>query len=116
MRWASYEEADRLLAAASPHLRPLLLFLMLTGARMSEALELDWTDVNLAERWVVFRGTKRGSSPNGEGRDRGIALHPQLVGVLASLPGNRQGLIFRTDKDVPYRSMHRQRYTLRIRN
>jgi integrase len=34
------DEAERLIAAAAPHLRPLLVFLLSTGARMSEAIEL----------------------------------------------------------------------------
>jgi integrase len=31
-----------------------LLFFMLTGARMSEALKLRWEDVNIQGRWLVF--------------------------------------------------------------
>jgi integrase len=101
-RWATYEEADRLIAAAALHVRPALLFLMLTGARMSEALELDWADVNLQQRWLVFRGTKRGSGPDSPGEDRGVPIHPQLVAVLASLPGERSGAVFLTHRGLPY--------------
>src|SRR5262249_39733388 len=42
------DEAERLIDAASPHLKPLLVFLLGTGARMSEAIELEWRDVDLA--------------------------------------------------------------------
>lgn len=93
-RWATYEEADRLLAAASPHVYRLGLFLMLSGARMSEALGLDWRDVDLSARWVVFRDTK-----NGE--DRGVPLHPQVVAMLANLR-HRKGPVFLTHRGKPY--------------
>lgn len=94
-RWAAYEEADKLLEAASPHIYRLALFLMLTGARMSEATGLDWRDVNLAGRWVVFRDTKRNSE------DRGVPLHAQLVAMLANLR-HRKGPVFLTNRGEPY--------------
>jgi len=53
-------EAERLIAAAAPHLQPLLVFLLGTGARMSEALELEWRDVDLAGGRAVFWQTKSG--------------------------------------------------------
>ncbi len=102
-RWASYEEADRLIASAALHLRPLLLFLMLTGARMTEAIELEWSEVDLVRRWIVFRGTKRGSGPDAAGEDRGVPLHPQLVAVLANLPAKEKtGRVFLTNRGRPY--------------
>lgn len=102
-RWATYEEADRLIAGAAVHLRPLLLFLMLTGARMTEAIELEWSEVDLVQRWVVFRGTKRGSGPDAAGEDRGVPLHPQLLTALANLPDKeRKGRIFLTNRGRPY--------------
>lgn len=105
-RWAAYEEADRLLAALAPHLRPLVLFLLLTGARTGEAIKLVWDDVDLSGRWVVFRDTKRGSGAQALGEDRGVPLHPQLVAVLANLPlptdGRRKGRVFLTSRGRPY--------------
>lgn len=96
-RWAEYEEAAQLVAAASPHVARLLLFLVLTGARISEALELDWRDVNLEQRWAVFRNTKR----NGE--DRGVPLHGRMVELLAATPADqRGGNVFLTQKGLPY--------------
>jgi integrase len=94
-RWPTYEEADRILAAAMPYSRPLYLFLMMTGARFGEAISLDWRDVNLLERWAVLRNTKR----NGE--DRGIPLHPQVQRMLANLP-HRDGRVFRTWRGEPF--------------
>lgn len=100
-RWATFDEADRLLAAIARHTRPIVLFLMLTGARVSEAIDLDWSDVSLSERWAVLRRTKR-TRASGEKEDRGVPLHPQLVAVLANLPGERKERVFLTQRGKPY--------------
>lgn len=93
-RWATKDEVERMIAAAAPHLAPLVAFLTLTGARMAEALELDWTDVDLSAGWCVFRKTKRGEP-------RGVPLHPSLIVALANL-SHREGAVFRTHKGAPY--------------
>lgn len=75
-RWATYEEAGRLINAASPHIQRLIIFLLYTGARMGEALSLEWSDVDAEQGWLVFRDTKRGE-------DRGL---PLAAGVRPLLP------------------------------
>ena len=103
------EEGACLVAAASVHFRALLLFLLLTGCRISEALRLEWEDINLQTRWLVFRNTKRNKrGPDQPGEDRGVPIHRQLVIVLANLSGERSGRVFKTDprspgKGAPYR-------------
>jgi integrase len=94
-RWATIAEANRLLAASAPHLRDLILFLTLTGAREGEALSLDWCDLDLDRAWAVIRNTKRNNE------DRGIPLHPQVVAALRGLP-RRTGKVFLTDMGLPY--------------
>lgn len=81
------DEAERLIAAAAPHLRPLLLLLLGTGARLSEALELEWRDVDLVGGRATFWRTKNG-------RRRVAALSPRLVAALAAI-GHREGKVFR---------------------
>jgi integrase len=103
-RWASEEEINRLIASATRHFLALLLFLILTGCRLSEALRLDWEDVDLNARWLVFRNTKRDKQgEDAEGEDRGVPIHGQLVIALANLPGKRIGRVFRTDPRSPGR-------------
>ncbi len=85
-------EARALIDAAAPHLRPLIVFLIGTGARMSEALELDWRDVDLAAGRATFSRTK-GRRPGG-GRIRRIDLYPAVRAALAALP-HRDGRVFR---------------------
>jgi integrase len=80
------DEARALIAAASPHIRPLLVFLICTGARMSEALELDWADVDLRAGRVLFARTKTG-------HERRADLPPAAIAALATLP-HRAGRVF----------------------
>ena len=112
-RWLSPAEALRLVDAAAPHLRPLLLFILCTGARLSEALYLDWADVDLPAAKAVFRDTKNGT-------DRAAALPEAAVLLLANLPPvktgpnyseiipGRTGAVFRTDDGSPYADTGRQ--------
>jgi integrase len=102
--WLDYVEADRLLEAAPPHLYRLILFLLLTGARIGEALSLEWADVDLKQGWAVFRNTKRGKRAGQAGEDRGVPLHPQLVVMLANLgrPKAGSGHVFLTALGKPY--------------
>lgn len=65
-----------------------------TGARVSEALYLDWRQVNLTDRRVWFVDTK-----NGE--DRGIPLNEGVFLELANLP-TREGAVFRRPDGEPY--------------
>jgi integrase len=81
------DEVERLIANSAPHLRPLLLFLVGTGARMSEALELEWRDVDLVAGRAIFWRTKNGK--------RRVATLPQRV--LQALQGAA-----RKDRVFPY--------------
>ena len=94
IRWITFEEAEKLIAACSKHLRPLVMFLLGTGARMSEALYLDWRELDLARAHVTFLETK-----NSE--DRGVPLHHRIVETLRQLK-HREGRVFRTNKGLPY--------------
>jgi integrase len=94
-RWLTPVEAERLIEACSPHLRPLVIFLLYTGARLSEALYLDWQQVNLTHGEVQFLATKNGEA-------RGVPLHPRLLQELSALP-HRESAVFRRPRDgKPY--------------
>jgi integrase len=71
-------QATALVRAAAPHLRPLIVFIIGTLARMSEALELHWGDVDLDGARVVFRRTKGGV-------ERHVDLVPTVLASLAAL-------------------------------
>jgi integrase len=94
-------EVDRLIAAAPPHLPPLVIFLVGTGARMSEAIELDWRDVDLLGARANFWRTK-------SGKRRVALLPPRVVAALANLP-HREGPVFRGPHGRRYVD-HERRY------
>lgn len=93
VRWITFAEAESLIAAAAPHLRPLVVFLLSTGARLSEALYLEWGDVDLGRAHVVFRPTNERGIKTDEAR--GVPLPARAVAELANLPWDRNGFVFR---------------------
>jgi integrase len=97
-RWLRPDEYRALVQAAAPHLRPLITFLACTGARLSEALYLDWRDVQLEHKRAVLRDVK---GSRHEERDRIVDLPPAAVAALATLP-HREGAVFLTDEGKPY--------------
>jgi integrase len=81
-RWLTVDEETRLLNAASPWLRELMLFAIHTGMRMGEILGLMWTGVDLFRRTVtVFK------SKNGE--QRTIPLNQTALALLKHKAGSR---------------------------
>jgi len=94
VRWLTLEEADRLIEKCSTHFRPLVIFLLYTGARAGEALWLDWRHVDLAKRHVSFPKTKNGEA-------RGVPLRPRVVVALANLK-HREGEVFRRPDGEAY--------------
>ena len=93
-RWLSVDEAERLIEACSPHLRPLVIFLLYTGCRLAEGLYLDWRRVDLARAQVQFLETKNGDP-------RGVPLHPRVIAELQALK-HREGAVFRRPDGKPY--------------
>lgn len=86
-RYLLPNEAEKLIEAAAAHLRPLLVFLVATGARMSEAIELDWRDVDLVGGRAIFWKTKGG-------KRRDAVLPPRAITALANID-HREGRVFR---------------------
>lgn len=93
-------QVESLQENAAPHLRPLIAFLACTGARMSEALELDWDSIDLAGARATFWKTK-------SGKRRVANLVPRAIKVLTGL-GHREGAVFRTGAGTPYATNDRQ--------
>lgn len=98
VRWIHPAQAEALVATAPAHLKPILIFLFGTGARLSEAIYLQWGNVDLSRAHVTFENTKNGES-------RGVPLSEKVVTALASLP-NRVGPVFLTHKGLPYQPRH----------
>jgi integrase len=93
-RWITLTEANRLIEACAGHLRPLVIFLIYTGARTGEALWLDWRHVDLNRGHVIFPKTKNGDA-------RGVPLHPRVSAALGNL-SHRERDVFRRPDGAPY--------------
>lgn len=75
---ATLEWVQKFQAAASPHVGALALFMYLTGARIGEALDLQWDDVDLIGREALIRESK-------QSKERKSNLPTPLVVALANL-------------------------------
>ena len=89
------KKLDRLIDAGALHLRPLVIFLIYTGARAGEAVWLDWSN-------VVF-GKSSSNLPNRQ-RTECLAVF-RYTGAYAKLlngSNQRSGPVFLTHKGQPY--------------
>ncbi len=59
-RWLTPDEAGTLIANCNDRLRPLVVFLIYTGCRISEAVGLTWGDIDLGRRTAFVAKTKGG--------------------------------------------------------
>jgi integrase len=85
---ATMEWIEALIAECPPHLAGLALFMFLTGARVSEALALQWSDVDFNSRTALIRETKIGS-------ERRAHLPPSLLVALANIKHENGRTVFR---------------------
>ena len=96
-RWLTLEEEYRLLQAALPWLRELLVFAIHTGMRMGEIVSLTWAGVDLTRRSItVFR------SKNGERRT--IPANQTVLDLLGKRQAIRQSvtdLVFHSQTGTP---------------
>lgn len=54
IRWITQEQAERLIAASSPHLAPMVRFSLETGLRRANVTGLEWSQIDLIRRtaWI----------------------------------------------------------------
>lgn len=76
---ASLEWVEVFRQHAGPHVGTLALFMFLTGARVGEAVAVQWEDIDLQERTVLIRESK-------VSKERKSHLPAPLVVALANLP------------------------------
>ena len=60
----------------------------LTGARISQALRVQWSDVDFQSGKVLIRATNKGDD------DRRAHMPSELIAALANIPGERAGPVF----------------------
>jgi len=80
---ATWEWVQAFMAHANAHLGALCCFMFMTGARVGEAVEVLWGDVDLSAATVLIRETKIGS-------ERVAHMPPALVAAIANIESNRK--------------------------
>lgn len=85
---ATLEWVKAFMAASPPHLAALALFMLLTGARVSEALSLQWSEVDMEARTALIRETKIGN-------ERRAHLPSPLIVALANIKRENGRSVFR---------------------
>ncbi|MCH7825449.1 MAG: site-specific integrase [Acidobacteria bacterium] len=81
-QYLSPDEADRLIAACAPRLRPVVLCAIFTGMRAGEIRDLLWDYVDLRRELIWIRDTK-------SGEPREIPIHSVLRRELVNLRRRR---------------------------
>jgi len=89
--WHTPETIEALIEAAED-IAPLITFLVGTGARTSEAMRLDWSNISREGRRVTFWTTKAN-------RPRSVDLCDRVAGVM---PARQEGRVFRRADGRPW--------------
>ncbi len=78
-RFITEEEFKRIKAFLSPNALPVVVIAYHTAMRLGEILGLRWKNVDLKRRVFQFETEKTG-------RQRAVALHPEVIKLLESMP------------------------------
>jgi integrase len=92
------EQAERLIEAATYHLKPFFTVMFCTGMRMSEGLYLDWLDVDLVNGTIILWPDRTKAE-----KKRVIHLPPRAIEALRTIP-RREGMVFRKSNGDNYTS------------
>ena len=94
-RFLTFEEQEILINEFNPILRPLIIFLCYTGARIGEAVCLLWENVDMDKRRIIFWKTKNGDF-------RSIPMHNRIYESLRGINRERKGPVFFSTKLKPF--------------
>jgi integrase len=88
MRVLSQDEQRRLIDAAAPHFKPLIIVAINTGMRRGELLNLRWEQVDLRNLLITIEHSKNG-------RIRHLPINKSAQEALNELPEPHVGHVFR---------------------
>lgn len=114
-----WQEIQKLLDAAAPHLRPIILTALYTGLRRGRILSLTWEQIDWDNNQIIYMGK--------DGNPKSVPIVTPLRKVLEELPRDTQ-YVFTYHKHhitdithgwrkafeksgLPYRSFHTLRHT-----
>lgn len=86
-------EERKLIEEAADHLKAPIRFALLTGVRLSVAINLNWTQVNLSERYIAYKSKSR--KPGG--KVHVLPLTTELVALFGNLSPKDRGPVFTLD-------------------
>jgi integrase len=87
MRVLSHEEEQKLIDAAAPHFKPLIIVAINTGMRRGELLTLQWEQVDLQSQTITIKHSK-------SGKVRHIPINKKAQDILESIPEPHEGHVF----------------------
>lgn len=99
VRFLREEQKDVLLSCYPEYAYPIFVMFCYNGNRTQEGLQLDWANVNLAQKTIYFNRTKNG-------KPRLVPMHPKVYCVLKTLWEKRgrprTGHVFLNSRGAPY--------------
>jgi integrase len=96
------KEIDDLIAGSGKKTSPLLRLLKETGARITEALRIKWTDLDLVKGTVAINNPEKNSLP------RNLKISPALTAMLNTLPRESDYVINRSRNTVESTYQHQR--------
>jgi len=99
-RILTLEEQRRLLAAAPPYLKEIIIFALDTGMRLGEILTLKWENVNLAHRYCLLESSLTKTS-----RQRRVPINSELADMMEEMKSKKKSdYVFTNSYDRGYKS------------
>jgi integrase len=96
----SLQEINAILAAASPHRRPILATLAMTGLRSGEVAHLRVEDVDLEKDWIHVVSRRGLETKTGDSWK--VPIHPRLHAFLEEARLHGPGFFFRSPASKKY--------------
>uniref|UniRef100_A0A7V3NUT1 Site-specific integrase n=1 Tax=candidate division WOR-3 bacterium TaxID=2052148 RepID=A0A7V3NUT1_UNCW3 len=97
------DQMEKIVEAAPPWLRPMILTSYYTGLREGELLSLRWQWIDLQDGVIYLPSTKTLKDPTGKGQK--VVMQRELVSLLKSLP-RKSDWVFCRPSGEPFKQWH----------
>jgi integrase len=97
------EEVKQLIAGAGKSTRTLLQLLYETGARIGEASQIKWTDIDFKSKTVAINHAEKGSN------NRTLPISEQLIVMINAMKKREDNLIFNPSIKTLYSTFDKSR-------
>jgi len=100
------QEVCRLLESAQGNAKLFIALLVYTGMRLSEALFLEWNDIDLEKEEIRVKSKPEAGFKTKSGRSRIIPMSPELKEILIEIE-NKSGWLFKNEKGERIKSLRK---------